>query len=215
MTQATLELEAFALLAARRLKPEPPGYLDPIGNPKGDHELEPDGTPFRHPSLPKPAAVLVPIVRRDEGLSVLLTRRGSGLRAHSGQIAFPGGKMDADDPSPISTALREAAEEIGLEGRFVEPLGYGDAYLSSSGYLVTPVVALVRPGFSLTLNPFEVCETFEVPFGFLMDPENHELHAREWNGRLRQYYAMLYEGRYIWGVTAGILRNLYERLYES
>src|SRR5215204_6727882 len=134
---------------------------------------------------------------------------------HSGQIAFPGGKIDADDPSPLDTALREADEEIGLDRRLVRPLGYLDSYLSSSGYIVFPAVGVVTPRFELTLNRHEVADVFEVPLSFLMDPANHEIHAREWKGRIRQYYAIPFRDRYIWGVTAGILRNLYVRLYES
>lgn len=204
----------FSELAARRLRPEPPGFLEPPGNPRGDHELNPDGSPFRPDCLPKPAAVLVPVVRRLGGLSVLFTQRSSRLRAHSGQISFPGGKMDPEDATPLCTALREANEEIGLNVGDVTPLGYGDAYLSSSGFIVTPVIGILPASIALAPNPSEVESIFEVPLAFLMDPENHELHAREWNGRLRQYYAILYEDRYIWGVTAGILRNLYERLHE-
>jgi 8-oxo-dGTP pyrophosphatase MutT (NUDIX family) len=123
--------------------------------------------------------------------------------------------MDPHELSPVETALREAEEEIGLERRFVRTLGFLDNYLSGTGYLVVPVVGLVRPGFSLTLNTHEVTEAFEVPLAFLLDPSNHELHAREWRGAIRQYYAIPFGERYIWGVTAGILRNLYVRLYES
>ena len=128
---------------------------------------------------------------------------------------FPGGRVDPTDASVLEAAYREAEEEIGLSARFISPLGYLDAYLSTTNYLVIPVVAQVSPSYTLSLNPHEVADTFEVPLGFLMDPAHHELHAREWKGRLRRYYAMPYEGRYIWGVTAGIIRNLYERLYGS
>ncbi len=212
---ATLDTDTFVRRAARGLRREPPGILDPQGNPRGDHELEFDGRPAVQASLPKPAAVLVPIVMRDEEPTVLFTERAAGLRDHSGQIAFPGGKMDADDPTPLETALREAEEEIGLPRSVVRPLGFLDSYLSSSGYLVFPVVGLVAPRFSLKLNTCEVADAFEVPLAFVMDADNHELHAREWKGRIRQYYAIPYGDRYIWGVTAGILRNLYVRLYES
>jgi 8-oxo-dGTP pyrophosphatase MutT (NUDIX family) len=157
--------------------------------------------------------VLVPIVMREGAPAILLTERAAHLRTHSGQIAFPGGKMDAGDPSPLETALREAKEEIGLDRRDVEPLGYLDPYLSSSNFFVVPAVALVSPGLTLHPNPDEVAAVFEVPLAFLMDEVNHELHCREWNGRIRQYYAMPYGAHYIWGVTAGILRNMYERLY--
>ena len=215
MMLATIESDAFEQRALDYLRSEPPGILDPKGNPTGDHELEMDGRPFVMASLPKPAAVLVPIVMHADEPTVLLTERASNLRDHSGQIAFPGGKIDADDPSPLDTALREADEEIGLDRRLVRPLGYLDSYLSSIGYIVFPAVGVVTPRFELTLNRHEVADAFEVPLSFLMDPANHEIHAREWKGRIRQYYAIPFRDRYIWGVTAGILRNLYVRLYES
>ena len=158
------------------------------------------------------AAVLLPIVNRPKGLTVLLTLRASDLRAHSGQVAFPGGKIDAGE-TPREAALREANEEIGLAERFVEPLGWLDPYLTGTGFRVAPLVALVEPSFSLKVNRLEVDEVFETPFAFLMDPANHLLDEREWQGRRRQFYAMPHEGRYIWGATAGILRNLYEKLF--
>jgi 8-oxo-dGTP pyrophosphatase MutT (NUDIX family) len=161
----------------------------------------------------RPAAVLAPIVARPQGLTVLLTLRAPQLRAHSGQVAFPGGKIDEGE-APAETALREAHEEIGLEARHVEPLGWLDPYLTGTGYRVAPLVALVDPGFTLTINAHEVAEVFETPFAFLMDAANHRLEEREWQGRSRKFYAMPHEGRYIWGATAGILRNLYERLFS-
>jgi 8-oxo-dGTP pyrophosphatase MutT (NUDIX family) len=161
----------------------------------------------------RPAAVLAPIVKRPEGLSVLLTLRASHLRAHSGQVAFPGGQIDPGE-TPREAALREAREEIGLEERFIEPLGWLDPYLTGTGFRVAPLVALVEPSFTLTINKREVDEVFETPFAFLMDPANHRLEEREWQGRRRKFYAMPHEGRYIWGATAGILRNLYEKLFS-
>jgi len=160
----------------------------------------------------RPAAVLLPIVNRPDGLTILLTLRASDLRAHSGQVAFPGGKIDAGE-TPRNAALREAREEIGLEERFVEPLGWLDPYLTGTGFRIAPLVALVDPSFALKVNPLEVDEAFETPFAFLMDPANHRLDQREWQGRRRQFYAMPHEGRYIWGATAGMLRNLYEKLF--
>jgi 8-oxo-dGTP pyrophosphatase MutT (NUDIX family) len=159
------------------------------------------------------AAVLLPIIDRPGGLTVLLTLRASNLRAHSGQVAFPGGKIDAGE-TPRDAALREAQEEIGLEARFVEPLGWLDPFFTGTGFRVAPLVTLVEPSFGLTVNKLEVDEVFETPFAFLMDAANHRLEEREWAGRRRRYYAMPHEGRYIWGATAGILRNLYEKLFS-
>jgi 8-oxo-dGTP pyrophosphatase MutT (NUDIX family) len=161
----------------------------------------------------RPAAILLPIVDRPGGLRVLLTLRASDLRAHSGQVAFPGGKIDPGE-TPREAALREAREEIGLEERLVEPLGWLDPYFTGTGFRIAPLVALVDPSFTLKVNKCEVNEVFETPFAFLMDPANHRLEDREWQGRRRKYYAMPHEGRYIWGATAGILRNLYEKLFS-
>jgi 8-oxo-dGTP pyrophosphatase MutT (NUDIX family) len=159
------------------------------------------------------AAVLAPIIARPEGLMVLLTLRSSRLRSHSGQIAFPGGKIDQGE-TPRAAALREAREEIGLEARFVEPLGWLDSYYTGTGFRIAPLVALVDPGFTLEINDDEVAEVFETPFAFLMDAANHQLHEREWNGSTRRFYAMPHNERYIWGATAGMLRNLWERLFS-
>ncbi|MGJ3264640.1 MAG: CoA pyrophosphatase [Salinarimonas sp.] len=199
----------FLALARARLSPVPIGRLD---RARGDHDLN-AGAP-RAPD-PKRAAVLIPVVRRPAGPTLLFTTRSSKLRAHSGQVAFPGGRIDAADASPWDAALREAREEIGLEPRFVERLGYSDTYLSTTGYLVIPVVGLVSEGFALTLNPAEVAEVFEVPLAYAFDEENQELHVREWGGRLRRYYAISHANRYVWGVTAGILRHLHERLAQE
>lgn len=195
--------------ARARLRPEPIGRLD---DARGDHDL--NRTAPRRPD-PKHAAVLIPIVRRAAGLTVLFTRRSGALRAHSGQISFPGGRIDATDASPLAAALREAREEIGLDARFVEPLGYSDTYLSTSGYLVTPAVGLVSEGFSLALNPAEVEEVFEAPLAHALDDGRFELHVRDWGGVLRRYYALPFENRYVWGVTAGILRHFTERLRDA
>ena len=161
----------------------------------------------------RPAAVIAPIVARPEGLSVLLTLRAPNLRTHSSQVAFPGGKIDAGETA-FETALREAHEEIGLEERFIEPLGWLDAYLTGTGYRVAPLVALIDPAFTLRINAHEVADIFETPFAFLMNPANHRLEEREWRGVRRKFYAMPHGERYIWGATAGILRNLYERLFS-
>jgi 8-oxo-dGTP pyrophosphatase MutT (NUDIX family) len=212
MIAAPLAVPEFLTLARERLRREPPDVTDALANPRGDHTL--DAMPLAYPLDPKPAAVLVPVVMREAEPAVLLTERATGLRQHSGQIAFPGGRVDPEDGTPLEAALREAEEEIGLERRFIEPLGYLDAYLSGTNYLVMPVVAAIEPGYALALNPDEVADAFEVPLHFLMDEANHQLHSREWKGRLRRYYAMPHGERYIWGVTAGIIRNLYERLYR-
>jgi 8-oxo-dGTP pyrophosphatase MutT (NUDIX family) len=162
----------------------------------------------------RPAAVLIPIVDHPEP-TVLLTQRSAHLADHAGQIAFPGGKIDATDASPRDAALREAEEEVGLGRSFVDPLGYLGVYGTSFGFRILPTVARVRPGFLLALNRSEVDDAFEVPLAFLMNPDNHQLHAKEFRGVERTYYAMPFAERYIWGATAGILRVLYERIYLS
>ncbi|WP_051335715.1 CoA pyrophosphatase [Methylocapsa acidiphila] len=173
---------------------------------------EPGGDPL-HFSGARPAAVLVGLVDHPGQVSVILTLRAAALRAHSGQIAFPGGKIDAQDESPIAAALREAHEEIGLDRGRVEPLGYLDPLWTGTGFRILPVVAKVTPPLALEINFHEVAEAFEVPFAFLMDAANHFRGSREFAGKIRHFYAMPYGERYIWGATAGILRNLYERLY--
>ena len=214
--EAPFSFADFRARAARRLSLDlPAGALDVASPPaSGDHSLDTlPADPLLSASA-RPAAVLVPVVAHDEEATILLTRRADALREHSGQIALPGGKIDAGDASPMVAALREAEEEIGLSRRHVEPIGYLDPYLTGTGFRVFPVIAVVRPPFELTLNRNEVDEAFEVPLGFLMRASNHQRHQREWCGRVRQYYAMPYQERNIWGATAGILRNLYERLYS-
>ncbi|MDE2384618.1 MAG: CoA pyrophosphatase [Alphaproteobacteria bacterium] len=160
---------------------------------------------------PKQASVLVPIVVGAEP-KVLLTLRHSGLSKHAGQIAFPGGRVDAGE-TVRDAALREAEEEVGLSRAHVDVLGYGDCYLTVTHYQVTPVVGLVREGFSLSRHAGEVEEIFEVPLTFLMDQANCQVQSREWQGRQRHYYVYQYGPRHIWGATAGMIRRLHERLY--
>jgi 8-oxo-dGTP pyrophosphatase MutT (NUDIX family) len=163
---------------------------------------------------PRPAAVLVPVMLRPE-LTVLLTLRSDTLKTHAGQISFPGGRMEPEDNSALDCALREAWEEIGLPAANVEPLGYLDSYRTGTGFQIVPLVGLVRPGFTPALDAREVGDTFEVPLQFLMDPANHRKDSREWLGRRRFYYAMPYRERYIWGATAGMLKNMQQRLFAQ
>ncbi len=155
-----------------------------------------------------PAAVLFSIVLRDEGPSVLLTQRNPDLRDHPGQISFPGGRVEREDVSPADTALREAREEIGLDPECVEVVGYLPAYRTVTGFCVTPVVAIVTPPFDLQPDPGEVAEIFEVPLSFLLDAANHQRHTIQFQGKPRDFYAVPYEDRFIWGATAGIILGL-------
>jgi 8-oxo-dGTP pyrophosphatase MutT (NUDIX family) len=158
------------------------------------------------------AAVLVPIVVHASGLTVVFTKRTSHLKAHSGQVSFPGGRAEPHDPTPEFTALRETEEEIGLAMHRVEVLARLPDYLTRTGFRVTPVVGLLTPPLELAPDPREVEEVFEVPLAFLLDPANHRRETRELQGRTVGYYVMHYEGRMIWGATAGMLVNLYHQL---
>ncbi len=162
----------------------------------------------------KPAAVLVPIIEHPQGLTMLLTRRAEGLSSHASQVAFPGGRIDPGDATPADAALREAEEEIGLARRFVRIIGALDIYETGSGFRIHPMVGLVTPGFSLSLHAPEVADVFEVPLAFLMDKRNHERHSATFEGRERIFYAIPFEGRNIWGATAGMIVNLYDKLYS-
>lgn len=165
--------------------------------------------------LPAHASVLLAVVMHDQP-TVLLTERTAHLSTHSGQIAFPGGKVDDTDADAAATALREAHEEVGLDERNVEVIGTLPIYVTGSAFIITPVVALVRPGFVLHPNPDEVADAFEVPLEFLMNPANHHLQAFEWEGMRREWFSMPYQDhgkeRFIWGATAGMLRNFYRFL---
>lgn len=209
--------EEFRSLAMRRLDREPSeAVFDPrTGRAwgRGDWDLNPELlADFAVMPPARPAAVLFGIVAREE-LTVLLTQRTHSLRTHAGQIAFPGGRVEPDDGGPVEAALRESIEEIGLDPKFVEPLGFLDGYRTGTGFTVAPVVAIIQPGFELTPDPREVDDVFEVPLSFLMNEVNHQKHSRDWKGRQRFYYAMPYGERYIWGATAGMIRNLQQRLF--
>ena len=176
---------------------------------RGDHDLTAGGTPPARTLTP--AAVLVPLIDRG-ALSVLLTQRTMHLDAHAGQISFPGGRLEPDDVDHVAAALRETEEEVGIAPNLVEVIGRLDDYVTGTGFRVVPVVGVVRPPFQIRPEPFEVADVFEVPLDFVLDPANHEQHSRIVNGIERRYYVLPYEGRYIWGATAGMLINLYEVL---
>ncbi|HZZ87429.1 MAG TPA: CoA pyrophosphatase [Caulobacteraceae bacterium] len=198
------------------------GHLDPLDTSilggmqvRGDLNLDPaDATDDAR--VWTPAAVLVGLVEREHGYSVLLTRRADTLRNHTGQVAFPGGRCDPGE-TPWETALREAQEEIGLDPAHVELAGLSNPYRTAvTGYQIMPVVGFLSPDMQLTPSPAEVAEIFETPFGFLMDPSNLEPQERRGpNGDMRRFYAATWEGQYIWGATAGMLRALYDRLYGA
>lgn len=201
-----LSLADFRARAAARLLPAPPDPDDPETVPVGEFALlAPD-------RIPRAAAVLVGVVAREEP-QLIFTQRSRNLPVHAGQISFPGGKREPFDASPLETALREAHEEIGLDRGLVRPLGYLDLYVTNSGFGIVGVVAEIEPGYGMTLDPGEVDDAFEVPLDHLMRAENHRVEMREWNGGLREVHHMPWRERHIWGVTAGLLKNLYERLY--
>jgi 8-oxo-dGTP pyrophosphatase MutT (NUDIX family) len=206
----------FARARSRLTLDVPAGLSDPsVISRHGDHDLNPDVVAAIAAVRPiRLAAVLVPIIERAEP-TILLTQRTAHLKDHAGQISFPGGKIEPGDESPAAAALRETEEEIALDRRFVEPIGYLDIHMTTRGYRIVPTLARVTGDFRLRLNRDEVDDAFEVPLAFLMAPENHKLDSRDWNGMTRTFYAMPFGERYIWGATAGILRNLYERIYKE
>jgi 8-oxo-dGTP pyrophosphatase MutT (NUDIX family) len=205
---AAFSLADFRARAAARLLPEPPDPDDPETTPIGEHALlAPD-------RVPRAAAVLVGVVARAEP-RLLFTQRAKDLPVHAGQISFPGGKREPFDADPLATALREAQEEVGLDPALVTPLGYLDLYVTNSGFGIVGCVAEIDPGYRLTLSPGEVADAFEVPLDFLMRRENHRVETLEWRGGLREVHHMPWRDRHIWGVTAGLLKNLYERLYAA
>lgn len=197
---------------------KPSVIIDKLGNSfetfgirtsRGDHDLNPGmppGEPLRH------AAVLVPIVAHDDGLTMLLTKRTDHLDHHPGQISFPGGHIEDSDPTPEDAALREAEEEVGLTRDEIKIIGRLDQYLTRTNFSVTPVVGLVRSDYTVAVDEFEVAEVFEVPLAFLLDAANHRRDSRIHQGETREFYAMPYQEYYIWGATAGMIRNLYDVL---
>ncbi len=199
-----MDLESLA----PRLLPEAPRLsLTPT---RSDYDLNPQHRPEGARTL-KPAAVLLPIVKRDEP-TVLFTRRTEHLARHAGQVSFPGGRVHEDDASLVETALRETREETGIGAEFVTVAGFLDSYETGTGFAIVPVVGLLSEGFTLAPDPGEVEEVFEVPLGFLTDPANRRLESRQWQGRTRRYYAFTYGRHYIWGATAAMLVGFAERL---
>ena len=194
--------------ALRRRFLAPPAWQPDIVVERRFHEREP-----RH------ASVLVPLILRDQGLTVLLTQRTDHLNDHPGQISFPGGRAEPDDANATATALREAHEEIGLHARHIDVLGELPTYTTGTGFIVTPVVALIEPPFTVEADPFEVAEVFEVPLAFLMAPANHRRHGVEFAGTRREFLSMPWQTNdaeprryFIWGATAAMLRNFYRFL---
>jgi len=200
----TVSLTADAFLARAAEALARPGAAG------GDHVLNPDMTTDGMRLVG--AAVLIPVVARTPEATVLLTQRTADLRTHAGQIAFPGGKIEPDDLTPVAAALREAEEEVGLDPKLVKVVGELPPYLSRTGFRITPVLGRVAAEHVLTLNLSEVTEAFEVPLGFLLDPANHHKASRTFAGRERYFWEIPYQDRYIWGVTAGIIRGLYEQV---
>lgn len=191
-----------------KLLPEAPSL--PLAPKRSDYDFDPANRP-PEPIKLIPAAVLVPIVMRQEP-SVLFTERSARLAHHAGQVSFPGGRADPADATLLRTALRETQEETGIEESFITVAGFLDAYETGTGFAILPVVGLLREGFALVPDTNEVAEIFEVPLAFLLDPANRQKNQAEWKGRMRHYYAFRYHGHYIWGATAAMLVNFAERL---
>lgn len=174
---------------------------------RGDHDLNP-GMEVTPPTDLRPAAVLVPIVLRDAEPTLLFTQRTDHLEKHAGQVSFPGGHVENDDDGAEDTALRETEEEVGLHRRHIDIVGRLDQYLTRTGFSITPIVGIVKPPFKIRIDPVEVADVFEVPLDFLVDPTNHRRDRRQVKGMVREFYAMPYGDRYIWGATAGMVKNL-------
>jgi 8-oxo-dGTP pyrophosphatase MutT (NUDIX family) len=208
MSEALFTAQDFRRRALEQVAP-----LDQAWREHGDHVLNRDSILQIEQLNLRDAAVLIGVIDDPDEARVILTKRTDKLRKHAGQIAFPGGGIDESDLSPEEAALREAEEEIGLDPRFVETVGRLPQYLAGTGFRIQPVLAVVQPGFVITPNPDEVESVFEVPLAFLMNPDNHQQDSRVWQGAVRHFYVMPYRERHIWGITAGIIRTLYERLY--
>jgi 8-oxo-dGTP pyrophosphatase MutT (NUDIX family) len=183
----------------------------PVSEPPLGSDFSLNGV-IPQPATYRAASVLIPLVNHADGLSVLLTQRTDDMPSHAGQISFPGGRRQTGDADAVDTALRETREEVGLERRFVTVLGILDRYRTGTGYEITPVVGLVEPGFTVRADPREVADVFEVPLAHFLDEANHRIESRVWKDRERRYYAMPYGERYIWGATAGMLKNLQHAL---
>lgn len=207
-----MSLETLRERLINRLKPVDAWSSDARAA-RSDFDLNPDAA--RPERRLRPAAVLVPVIARADGATVLMTRRADTLASHTGQIAFPGGRLDAGETA-VAAALREAFEEVALDPGVVEVLGIGDAYETGTGFLITPVVGWLAQPPRTKASPGEVAEVFEAPWDFLMEPGNHRRDFYDRDGEARRWFwAVPYEERYIWGVTAGILRALHARLYED
>lgn len=179
---------------------------------RGDFQLD---NAVQPPEDLRPAAVLVPLVAHDDGVAVMLTVRNDNLKRHAGQIAFPGGRIDPEDPDPVHAALRETEEEVGLGHHQISVIGRLDDYATGTGFVIAPLVGLIQPPFNVAPDPAEVADVFEVPLAFFLDSRNHKRDSREWNGVRRHFYAMPYNDWYIWGATAAMLVNLYEVLSDA
>ncbi|WP_233350664.1 CoA pyrophosphatase [Maricaulis maris] len=195
--------------------------LDPVEGPTGlprfgDADLNGGaaGVPAAFADVEiRTAAVVAPLILHDGPPRLLLTERASHLPRHAGQVAFPGGRIDDNGETAAQAAVRELEEEVGISPAHVELIGRFDAYATVTGYHVTPFVGVIKPGYVVRPDPGEVADVFETPFDFLMDPANHQRQSREWQGHVRHFYAMPWQGRYIWGATAGMLKSLHDRLY--
>jgi 8-oxo-dGTP pyrophosphatase MutT (NUDIX family) len=203
-----ITLNQFLSSAPLALRAEPPDTWD-----LSDDEMNSKAQMIPQGIVPKPAAVLVGVMENAEP-TLLLTQRTTTLSKHGGQIAFPGGRLDAGE-TPLQAALREAEEETGLASRYIEPLGYLDGYLTVTGYFIVPVVARILPGFTFTPHAAEVDEIFDVPLSFLLNAQNRETQTREWKGMTRRYYVYPYQQRYIWGATAGMIKNLSDKFEHA